>query len=167
MAGRLYGWPPTPPFNPIKVKPSTADSTGLFFFFILFAPFSSFLRTQGSGQLGFHSLFTVWACTGSWVLYNLDTHNIWHLHGVETHTHHHHRWRLSISFPSGQHIQFTWRGNLTYRRRRLQFNDENRRPDKLWSERYIQYVCFSRQQGNVSKTALDGVESKFAIQTTT
>lgn len=85
-----------------------------FFFLILFAPFffPVLTHTQGSGQLGFHSLFTVWAWTGSWVLYNLHTHthtyNIWHLHGVETHTHH--RWRLSISFPSGQHIQFTGGG---------------------------------------------------------
>jgi hypothetical protein len=97
MARRLCGWHRgRRPRLPIRLKlnhpPLTRLDFFLFFFFldsICTVFFPVLTHTQGSGQLGFHSLFTVWAWTVSWVLYNLHTHtyNIWHLHGVETHTH--------------------------------------------------------------------------------
>lgn len=134
-----------------------------FFFLILFAPFffPVLTHTQGSGQLGFHSLFTVWAWTGSWVLYNLHTHthtyNIWHLHGVETHTH--------TTVGACQYISplvniynLLAAGATYQQRRRLQFNYDNRRPDKTFV--WTVHVCFSRQPRKCEQFQLDGISNQ-------
>lgn len=153
MARRLYGWrwPPTPPSNPIKVKPSTADSTGFFHFFFLdsicpvFFPFWRTHKDQVSWA------FTVCLPCGRepvreyCITYtHTHTHTISGISMVSRHTHTHTPPLAPVNiFPLwSTHIQFTGGGG-TYQRRRLQFNYDNRRPDKTFV--WTVHVGFSRQ----------------------
>lgn len=159
MARRLYGWRRGHrPRLPIRLKlnhpPLTRLDFFLFFFLILFAPFSSpFWRTH-KDQVSW--AFTVCLPCGrepfrEYCITYTHTHIQYLASPWCRDTHTHHRWRLSISFPSGQHIQFTGGGGTYQQRRRLQFNYDNRRPDKTFV--WTVHVGFSRQQGNVSSSS--------------